>query len=220
MARELIARLRENACIVHETDCANAPATIVDRVAEHANARAGPIAVAPADPVVAELDLVPRFLDRGLEVLLPDMADWHDALPGAAVGVTGAALAVTEPAALAVVAQSSVPRAISLLPPVHICVLRTADVVDTLAEALARFEDALPSALTWIGGPSRTGDLEMVQTLGVHGPIVVEVVIIESADAAERSPQAERSEGAKSESADAAERSPQAERSEGAKGDR
>jgi len=37
---------------------------------------------------------------------------------------------------------------------------------------------ALPSALTWIGGPSRTGDLEMITTLGVHGPRAVEVVLL------------------------------------------
>ncbi|MGH8978041.1 MAG: LutC/YkgG family protein [Acidimicrobiia bacterium] len=178
MASTLSARLRENACIVHECDRMSAPDAIVDRVAEHARAHSGAVAVAPADSVVADLDLVARLRDRGLELLTPDMQHWHDALPGAAVGVTGATLAVTEPAALAVVAQPSVPRAISLLPPVHVCVLRAGDVVDTLAEALARFSGALPSALTWIGGPSRTGDLEMVQTLGVHGPIVVEVVIV------------------------------------------
>jgi L-lactate dehydrogenase complex protein LldG len=36
----------------------------------------------------------------------------------------------------------------------------------------------MPSALTWIGGPSRTGDLEMITTLGVHGPRAVEIVLI------------------------------------------
>ena len=36
----------------------------------------------------------------------------------------------------------------------------------------------LPSALSWIGGPSRTADLEMITTLGVHGPRAVEVVLV------------------------------------------
>jgi len=117
--------------------------------------------------------------DREATLLLPDAPDWSDALPNAAVGLTGAALAVTEPAALAVVAAPQVPRAISLLPPVHVCVLRASDVVPDLAGAIASFAGALPSALTWIGGPSRTGDLEMITTLGVHGPTIVEVVIVD-----------------------------------------
>jgi L-lactate dehydrogenase complex protein LldG len=78
-----------------------------------------------------------------------------------------------------VIAAPHVPRAISLLPPVHVCVLRASDVVPDLAGAIASFAGSLPSALTWIGGPSRTGDLEMITTLGVHGPTVVEVVIVD-----------------------------------------
>ena len=60
----------------------------------------------------------------------------------------------------------------------HVCVLRASDIVPAFADAVASFAGTLPSALTWIGGPSRTGDLEMITTLGVHGPTVVEVVIV------------------------------------------
>ncbi len=53
----------------------------------------------------------------------------------------------------------------------------------TFADAIARVAAGpLPSALTWIGGPSRTGDLEMIQTLGVHGPAAVEVVLVAGRD--------------------------------------
>lgn len=177
MALDLSARLRENSCVVHEVGRRDAPAAIVDRVIERA--RGGVVAVAPADPLVAELALVAAMRDRDVTLLLPDAPDWTDALPNATVGLTGAALAVTEPAALAVVAAPHVPRAISLLPPVHVCVVRASDIVPDLAGAIASFAGALPSALTWIGGPSRTGDLEMITTLGVHGPTVVEVVIVD-----------------------------------------
>ena len=52
---------------------------------------------------------------------------------------------------------------------------------DNVADAVTRVASGpLPSALTWVGGPSRTGDLEMIQTLGVHGPAAVEVVLLES----------------------------------------
>ncbi len=96
-----------------------------------------------------------------------------------AVGVTGAHLAVARPAAIALAASVGSPRGTSLVPPDHICVLRTADVMETLADAMqAIAAGELPSALSWIGGPSRTGDLEMITTLGVHGPRTVEVVLL------------------------------------------
>ena len=37
----------------------------------------------------------------------------------------------------------------------------------------------LPSAVTWVGGPSRTSDLEMRPTFGIHGPKAVEVVLVD-----------------------------------------
>jgi L-lactate dehydrogenase complex protein LldG len=39
----------------------------------------------------------------------------------------------------------------------------------------------MPSAVSWLGGPSRTSDLEMRTTFGVHGPKTVDVVILEAA---------------------------------------
>ena len=95
------------------------------------------------------------------------------------VDLTGAEIAVSDPATIGLVAAPGSPRATSLVPHTHLCVLRVADVVPTLADAFARVvERGMPSALTWIAGPSRTGDLEMILTLGVHGPRTVEVVLL------------------------------------------
>ena len=74
MALDLSARLRENSCVVHEVGRRDAPATIVDRVIERA--RGGVVAVAPADPLVAELALVAAMRDRAVTLLLPDAPDW------------------------------------------------------------------------------------------------------------------------------------------------
>ena len=115
----------------------------------------------------------------GIEVLLPGDAAWSERLAGAAAGITGARLAVAEPATIALAAAPGSPRATSLLPPAHVCVLRVADVVADLAGALERVGSDLPSALTWVAGPSRTADLEMITTLGVHGPRTVDVYLVE-----------------------------------------
>jgi L-lactate dehydrogenase complex protein LldG len=121
---------------------------------------------------------VPLVAPEG--VLRPDDAAWMTGLPDADSGVTGARLAVAEPAALVLAAAPGSPRATSLVPPVHVCVVRIADVVPTIEAALAVLAaEPLPSAVTWIGGPSRTGDLEMILTLGVHGPRAVHVVLLD-----------------------------------------
>jgi L-lactate dehydrogenase complex protein LldG len=149
----------------------------IGRALVHAAAK--PVAVSPADQLVVELGIVDGLRGAGIGVLLPDAADWRERLPAAGLGLTGSLLAVAETGSLALAAGPDSPRAVSLLPPVHLCLVAVADIVATFADAITQVASAtLPSALTWIGGPSRTGDLETVQTLGVHGPSAVEVVLV------------------------------------------
>ena len=68
-------------------------------------------------------------------------------------------------------------RVISLLPDWHLCVLRAADVVETLPEYFARCEDP-PELATYISGPSATADIEMTRIKGVHGPRFLHVVLV------------------------------------------
>jgi L-lactate utilization protein LutC len=150
---------------------------VVGRALVHSTA--GSVAVSPADRLVAALGIVDQLRAAGIDVLLPDDADWRERLALAGLGVTGCSFAVAETGSLALVAGVGSPRGVSLLPPVHLCLVAVDDIVATFADAIARVASAaMPSALTWIGGPSRTGDLEMIQTLGVHGPSAVEVVLV------------------------------------------
>jgi L-lactate utilization protein LutC len=123
--------------------------------------------------------IVDALRERGVEVLTPGDTSWSERLADTEMGITGARLAVAQPAALALAAAPGSPRATSLVPPVHLCVVRVDALVPTLADAMIGVAAAeMPSALTWIGGPSRTGDLEMITTLGVHGPRAVEIVLV------------------------------------------
>jgi len=65
-------------------------------------------------------------------------------------------------------------RLVSMLPPVHLALLRTSSLVETFAEALEVIEKAydgqLPPYLSFITGPSKTADIERELTIGVHGP--------------------------------------------------
>jgi len=179
-AERFAAALTTNAAVVHgpvaASDAALAVADVVLAIDGVANA---PVAVASADPLLVEYGIEAALREKGVAVLGADDAAWRDELPRAAAGVTGAAAGVIATGSVGVVCGPGMPRATSLVPPAHVCVVRMTDVVETLADGLDRVLAAgLPSNLVWISGPSRTGDLQMTITMGVHGPKRVDIVLV------------------------------------------
>lgn len=96
-------------------------------------------------------------------------------------GITGVFCAIAETGTLMLLSGADTYSSASLLPETHIAVVPASRIVASMEDAfaLARAEHgALPRAVNFISGPSRTGDIEQTIVLGAHGPYRVHVVVV------------------------------------------
>jgi len=111
--------------------------------------------------------------------VVPDASD----LFSFEVGITRAQAGIAETGTLVLDSSCERNRLVSVVPPVHIAILRASRIYATLADVLAMLQSApeLSPTITFITGPSRTADIELTLTIGVHGPQELYVIIDESA---------------------------------------
>lgn len=97
-------------------------------------------------------------------------------------GITACERIVAQTGSILVASSTSGGRALSILPHVHVVVATVDQVVPTLADALASVREhhagRLPSMLSFITGPSRTGDIERILVLGAHGPKELFLILV------------------------------------------
>lgn len=107
--------------------------------------------------------------------------DRYSLVAHAELGVTGADWGIALSGTLVINSSPQRGRAVSLLPPRHLSFIEASKLRDNLFEVLAELTSlgVPPSAIEMISGPSRTSDIEMDLSIGVHGPIEVYVVVIE-----------------------------------------
>jgi L-lactate dehydrogenase complex protein LldG len=184
--------------MAREVDEVGGVATLVDSVEEARRALASLLAQYRASSAFCWRHAT---LDRlGLDELLSEREIErldHETLAGleeaalrermlaADVGVTACDLAIAETGTLMVCSGPGQERLASLLPPVHVAVVLESQLVPDLLDAVARLGergfDGLPGNVALITGPSKTGDIELQLTTGVHGPGKWHVVIVRGA---------------------------------------
>ncbi|MBI2823702.1 MAG: LUD domain-containing protein [Planctomycetia bacterium] len=102
------------------------------------------------------------------------------------VGISSVSYAVAETGTLALGSRPGQERIVSLLPPVHVAIVEEAQIVADLFDLFAALDragsDALPTNLALVTGPSKTGDIELTLTTGVHGPGTWHAIVIRAAN--------------------------------------
>lgn len=117
-------------------------------------------------PGIAELGLAERLAARGVETV-PATAGKAE-LARCDLGVTEVDFALPETGTVGLLSSAEKPREVSLLPRVHLAVMGPRALRDDLHQVFA--EARSHHYLILISGPSRTADIELTVTLGVHGP--------------------------------------------------
>jgi L-lactate dehydrogenase complex protein LldG len=165
-------RVEDYRAIVSRCDRRDVALTVAE-ICERNGARA---IVAPAG---VPTDWVPTSIECVIDGPSLDV-DALDQMHGV---ITGAAVAIAETGTIILDGGTACGRrAVSLLPDLHICVVREEDIVRDVPDGLSAVQNAVGAGrpITLISGPSATSDIELERVEGVHGPRRLEVLLVAS----------------------------------------
>ncbi len=118
----------------------------------------------------------------GLETLYTEERPDANSLEKCSVGITSCDALIAQTGSILLTSRSAGGRALSVLPPHHLVIAQADQLVPDLPAACdllsARYGKNYPSFITFITGPSRTGDIERILVLGAHGPKNLTVILI------------------------------------------
>jgi L-lactate dehydrogenase complex protein LldG len=128
-----------------------------------------------------EINLKEDLKNAGLKLIT---AKNKNKIANSDIGITEVDYAIADTGTLVLLTNKNQPRSVSLLPPIHLAIVRQENLVRNIKDLfiilkskLQNVED-ITSCMTFITGPSRTADIELNLTLGVHGPKELIVVIV------------------------------------------
>lgn len=141
-------------------------------------------------PLLERLEIARLLGERGINAHVWDQLEsgtaderWVASF-GADLGISSVDWAVAETGTLALCSRPGRGRVVSLLPPNYLAIIEPRQIVPDLFDLFDRLESEkhdLPSNVALVTGPSKTGDIELKLTTGVHGPGNVHVLVVEDA---------------------------------------
>ena len=165
---QFIERVEDYKAAVYQTTEAELPATLARVCAERGFAR-----------IVAPADLPDAWLPADIVMLKDEPALSYEALDAVDAVLTGCRLGIAQTGTIVLDGGASQGRrALSLIPDVHLCVVRAGQVVDLVPEAIMALRDGATKPITFISGPSATSDIELSRVEGVHGPRTLIVLLV------------------------------------------
>ena len=190
MRLDLLDRIIENGkllnmVVIAEKDTASVAASIV-KIAAGKNSEWGEkkSVIAWDHPLVKSLALSNRLEPLNIPVYFPGAMTGNDReakfrvqAESALIGITSADYCIAETATITMKSRVGQLRCVSLLPSIHIVVIRLEQILSNLKElyALLKWDadeqtEGLTDCLTFITGPSKTADIEATLVQGAHGP--------------------------------------------------
>jgi L-lactate utilization protein LutC len=134
-------------------------------------------------PFLSRLDLDTTLRQSGVDVFLVsqlDSASERPAFFNADVGISGVEHVIAETGTVVLNTRRDQPRALSLLPPVHLAVAHVSQIIPDLFDLFVNELKGgmMPACVSLITGPSKTGDIELKLVTGVHGPGELHLILV------------------------------------------
>jgi L-lactate dehydrogenase complex protein LldG len=145
-------------------------------------------------PLIDQLNLKETLEQEGVEVFTTRGSNRSDSrkrekirsqLLQSYIGITSADFCVAQSATLVLRTRPDQPRAVSIVPSIHVAVIRLDQILENLKELYFRLKWdpeekklGLTNCMTFISGPSKTADIELVMVYGAHGPRQLLVYVI------------------------------------------
>lgn len=132
-------------------------------------------------PDIGEMKLWQRFNRESVTVHTTFAGDpeTHEKTIASYIGITAPSITIAESATLVQLTTSGCPRSTSLVPSIHIALVRSEDLVANLEEAYALLEKIGPKdSFVFISGPSKTADIEAHLVHGAHGPKELHIILL------------------------------------------
>ncbi len=176
--------------VLHRAPTVDEVPRIVGRLARERDARS----VVTWPPSALGFDPTPGFADEHLAChVMPETTPdaerrraLRETIASTPIGLTGVDVALAETGTMILRSGPGRPRSTSLLPATHVAVFDRTVLVESLAQVGVLLEawhteDAPGAVINFITGPSRTADIELTLTRGVHGPKEVHAIFVEEA---------------------------------------